>query len=276
VSPIASGSTRRPAPSSWYARPAARSSRCAEVSSEVSAFHQSLPGYAPTPLVEMPALAQELGVARVFVKDESSRLGLPAFKVLGASWAACRVVTARACAPTAGVDMEYLRALIATMSSMKLVTATDGNHGRALARMASLLDLPSEVFVPAVMRPDVAAAITAEGATVTWVDGSYDDAVAAAARAAAYSATNAARAALTRAWAAEFSPRGVRVNTIAPGPVYTGGTTAERIEALGATTLLARAAQPEEIAEVVAFLASPKAGYVTGAVVAADGGRTAV
>jgi len=94
--------------------------------------------------------------------------------------------------------------------------------------------------------------------------------------AAAYSATNAARAALTRAWAAEFSPRGVRVNTIAPGPVYTGGATAERIEALGATTLLARAAQPEEIAEVVAFLASPKAGYVTGAGVAADGGRTAV
>jgi diaminopropionate ammonia-lyase len=132
----------------------------------------------------MPALAQELGVARVFVKDESSRLGLPAFKVLGASWAACRVVTTRACAPTAGVDMERLRALIATLSSIQLVTATDGNHGRALARIASLLDLPSAVFVPAVVRPDVASAIAAEGATVTWVNGSYDDAVAAAARAA--------------------------------------------------------------------------------------------
>jgi NAD(P)-dependent dehydrogenase (short-subunit alcohol dehydrogenase family) len=93
---------------------------------------------------------------------------------------------------------------------------------------------------------------------------------------AAYSATKAALAAMTRAWAAEFSPRGVRVNTIAPGPVYTGGATPDRIAALGGTTLLDRAAQPEEIADIIAFLASPKAAYVTGAVIAADGGRTAV
>jgi NAD(P)-dependent dehydrogenase (short-subunit alcohol dehydrogenase family) len=93
---------------------------------------------------------------------------------------------------------------------------------------------------------------------------------------AAYSATKAALAALTRAWAAEFSPRGVRVNTIAPGPAYTAGAAPDRIAALGDTTLLARAARPEEIADVIAFLASPKAGYITGAVIAADGGRTAV
>ena len=93
---------------------------------------------------------------------------------------------------------------------------------------------------------------------------------------AAYGATKAALAALTRAWAAEFSPRGVRVNTIAPGPVYTGGAVAERTTALGETTLLARAAQAEEIADVIAFLASPAAAYITGAVIPADGGRTAV
>jgi NAD(P)-dependent dehydrogenase (short-subunit alcohol dehydrogenase family) len=93
---------------------------------------------------------------------------------------------------------------------------------------------------------------------------------------AAYSATKAALASLTRSWAAEFSPRGVRVNTVAPGPAYTDGAAPERIAALGSTTLLARAAQPEEIAEVIAFLAAPKAGYITGAVIAADGGRTAV
>jgi NAD(P)-dependent dehydrogenase (short-subunit alcohol dehydrogenase family) len=93
---------------------------------------------------------------------------------------------------------------------------------------------------------------------------------------AAYSATKAALASLTRSWAAEFSPHGVRVNTIAPGPAYTDGASPDRIAALGDTTLLARAAQPSEIADVIAFLASPKAGYITGAVIAADGGRTAI
>ena len=93
---------------------------------------------------------------------------------------------------------------------------------------------------------------------------------------AAYSATKAALASLTRSWAAEFSPQGVRVNTVAPGPAYTDGAVPERTAALGGTTLLGRAAEAGEIADVIAFLASPKAAYITGAVIAADGGRTAV
>jgi NAD(P)-dependent dehydrogenase (short-subunit alcohol dehydrogenase family) len=94
--------------------------------------------------------------------------------------------------------------------------------------------------------------------------------------AAAYGATKASMASMTQAWAAEYSPSGVRVNAIAPGPVYTEGSQDDRIAALGATTLVDRAAKPEEIAEVIGFLASPRASYVTGAVVAADGGRTAI
>jgi NAD(P)-dependent dehydrogenase (short-subunit alcohol dehydrogenase family) len=93
---------------------------------------------------------------------------------------------------------------------------------------------------------------------------------------AAYSATKASMSAMTRAWAAEFSPAGVRVNAIAPGPVYSDGSSTERIDALAATTLLGRGAQPDEIAGVIAFLATDAARYITGATIAVDGGRTAV
>jgi NAD(P)-dependent dehydrogenase (short-subunit alcohol dehydrogenase family) len=93
---------------------------------------------------------------------------------------------------------------------------------------------------------------------------------------AAYGATKAALAALTRGWAAEYSGRGVRFNTVAPGPVYTRPEARDLFDALAETTAMKRAAEPAEIAEVVAFLASPKAGYVTGATIAVDGGRTAI
>jgi len=92
---------------------------------------------------------------------------------------------------------------------------------------------------------------------------------------AAYSATKGAVASMTRSWAAEFSPAGVRINTVAPGPVHTALQSDDETDAIGATTPMSRAAQPGEIAEVIAFLASPKASYITGAVIAADGGHTA-
>ena len=94
---------------------------------------------------------------------------------------------------------------------------------------------------------------------------------------AAYGATKASLEAMTRAWAAEYSASGVRVNAIAPGPVYTPTPSGpEFITALGETTPMHRASQPEEIAEAVAFLASPRASYITGTTVAADGGRRAI
>lgn len=142
---------------SWYSSPAARAWTCPSSPGAAHAFHQSLPGYSPTPLVPVPALTAELGVGRLLVKDESSRLGLPAFKVLGASWA-CHQVLRR-------------------HPGAMLVTATDGNHGRAVARMAARGGVGATVFVPVVMLPETAARIAAEGAEVVWVDGGYDDAV---------------------------------------------------------------------------------------------------
>lgn len=148
----------------WFARSGARAWRCAPVAAEVRDFHAALPDYAPTPLVELPELAVELGVGRVFVKDESCRLGLPAFKALGASWAIHRVLAERATRGDAP-------------GPLTLVTATDGNHGRAVARMARLLGQYAHVFVPRGVHPRAVAAITAEQAKVTEVSGSYDDAV---------------------------------------------------------------------------------------------------
>lgn len=126
------------------------------------AYHRTLPGYAPTRLLDAPALAAALGVARVWVKDESTRLGLPSYKVLGASWAIERLLAEQPQPAT-------------------LVAATDGNHGRAVARSARLRGLGARIYVPQDMVAPRREAIAGEGAEVVVVPGSYDDAVEAAA-----------------------------------------------------------------------------------------------
>ncbi len=96
---------------------------------------------------------------------------------------------------------------------------------------------------------------------------------------AVYGATKAALESLTRTWAAEFAASNVRVNAVAPGPMTTSKVVAAMgpdLGGMGLTTALKRAADPAEVAQVIAFLAGDQAGYVTGAVVAADGGRTAI
>jgi diaminopropionate ammonia-lyase len=150
-----------------------RTFACPPVPGDVLAFHRALSGYAPTPLVALPSVAAELGVRAVYVKDESRRLGLPAFKALGASWAMRRTLDGLAGRADHGAG-----------APVTFVTATDGNHGRAVARTAALLGHRARVFVPDGVHPAAIAAIEAEGASVTRVPGSYDAAVAVAARAA--------------------------------------------------------------------------------------------
>ena len=149
----------------WFANSRDAAWTCVSPSEDAIKFHRSLEGYAPTPLVELPSLAVELGVGHVFAKDESSRLGLPAFKALGASWAVHRALRHRH-----------------SETPVPIVTATDGNHGRAVARFARLAGHPAEIVIPPGVHPTAVQAIVDEGATVTRVGGSYDDAVAAAAR----------------------------------------------------------------------------------------------
>ena len=135
-------------------------------SGEAAVFHASLPGYRPTPLRQLPALAAELGLGAVELKDESDRLGLPAFKVLGASWA---------------IEL----ALRQRPTTHTLVAASAGNHGRAVAHIAALRGMRCRVFLPARSAPARRDAIAAEGADVVVVEGSYEEAVAQASAAGA-------------------------------------------------------------------------------------------
>lgn len=150
------------------------------------AFHRSMPGFVETPLVAVPQLAERWGVTGVHVKDESHRLGLPAFKILGASWAVNRTIADRLDRPPAGTLAE-LRSLAASLprtsgdTRTALVTATDGNHGRALAHMARLLGLDSRIYVPGGLPPQTLQAIRSEDATVIDTGVNYDEAVAIAA-----------------------------------------------------------------------------------------------
>src|SRR3954467_5985161 len=128
-------------------------------SDEALSFHRSLPGYAPTPVHALPALAAELGLAAVALKDESDRLGLPAFKVLGASWAVGGALAERPGAHT-------------------LVTASAGNHGRAVARVAAMRGLRCRVFLPARAALARRDAHAGEGAEVVVGDAAYEEAVA--------------------------------------------------------------------------------------------------
>jgi diaminopropionate ammonia-lyase len=145
-------------------------------SSQIRQFYSSLPDFAPTPLVPLDNLAKELGIKNVLVKAETSRLGLPSFKLLGVSWAVRQAIIHRGGLPPTA-NLEELRA-VAKEHDVRLVAATDGNHGRAVARMGNLLGIKgTKIFVPKTLDEMTKQSIASESAEVIVVDGDYDESV---------------------------------------------------------------------------------------------------
>lgn len=172
-----------PVPTDIYRNLAPLVARKNRLSSRTREFHRRLPGYEASPVVDLPGVARLLDVEKVTAKIETSRYGLPAFKILGASWAIYRELSRR----IPGLESRWstladLRRETESLGGITFVAATDGNHGRAVAHMASLLGQQSHILVPAGMAPARIRAIESEGATVTVIDGTYDDAIAASAR----------------------------------------------------------------------------------------------
>jgi diaminopropionate ammonia-lyase len=142
----------------------------------------------PTPLRALPALARELGVGAVHLKDEGARLGLGSFKALGGAYAVVVLVLEEAARQLGRpVDVTELRtAEVRTVAAgLTFTCATDGNHGRSVAQGADFVGAKSVVFVHAGVSAERVAAIARFGAEMIRVAGNYDDSVADAARVAA-------------------------------------------------------------------------------------------
>ena len=126
---------------------------------DVAKFHLSMPSYQPTQLMRLKSLADELNIKEIYVKDESSRFGLNAFKGLGASYAVHRIIEKD------------------PRESYTFVSCTDGNHGKALAWMAHELGFKAIIFMPAGSETRRVKAIEAFNAQVIVTDMNYDDTV---------------------------------------------------------------------------------------------------
>ena len=144
-----------------------------------AAFHRSIPGYSPTALHSLPALAASLGISEVWVKDESTRFGLNAFKGLGASYAVAGVLAGRLGRDVAGITFDDLTSpgARAALGDLVFATATDGNHGRGVAWAAQQLGQKAAVFLPSHAAPVRVERIRGHGAETTVTDCNYDDTV---------------------------------------------------------------------------------------------------
>ncbi|MDX2512860.1 MAG: diaminopropionate ammonia-lyase [Desulfobacterales bacterium] len=150
-----------------------------DVSQKVLHFHRQLPGYQPTHLVRLRNLAESWGVAEILVKDESTRFGLGAFKVLGGSYAVARLLCQNLGIHIEDIDYDYLVSdeVRKRVGRITLATATDGNHGRGIAWTAQQLRQRAMIFMPKGSARSRVENIRSHGAYVEVTDLNYDDAV---------------------------------------------------------------------------------------------------
>ena len=122
----------------------------AETAEKVKSFHSTFPMYEPTPLAELKNLAKRLGVENIFVKDESYRFGLNAFKGLGGSYCIGRYIADRLCVDISELSFEKIKSeeVRKQLGDITFVTATDGNHGRGIAWTAHMLGQKAVVYMP--------------------------------------------------------------------------------------------------------------------------------
>lgn len=146
---------------------------------QVRNFHQTFPMYEKTPLVQLPKMAERLGVADIRIKDESYRFGLNAFKVLGGAYAIGHYIADHLNKPIEEVTYDFLTSdeFKNNFEATTFYTATDGNHGRGVAWAANQLGQRSVVRMPWGSTQYRADAIARENAEVTIEDMNYDDAV---------------------------------------------------------------------------------------------------
>ncbi|MGI6076248.1 MAG: diaminopropionate ammonia-lyase [Pyramidobacter sp.] len=147
---------------------------------KVLSFHRSIPGYAPTPLVGLSALARELGIGGLYVKDESFRLGLNSFKVLGGSWCAARCIAEKLHWDDDGLTFQKLTDgdTLKHIDGTTFITATDGNHGRGVAWAAAQLKQRCLVYMPRGSAAERVQNIRKTGAEVIVTPVNYDASVA--------------------------------------------------------------------------------------------------
>ena len=150
-----------------------------KLSKKVLHFHRQLPGYQPTRLIRLRNLARSWSVAEILIKDESTRFGLGAFKVLGGSYAVARLLCQKLGIDIQTTEFDYLTsdAVRRRVGPIILTTATDGNHGRGIAWAAEKLGLKAIIYMPKGSAPSRVENIRCHGATVEVTDLNYDDTV---------------------------------------------------------------------------------------------------